>query len=137
MIKLTPKQEKFAQCVADGMSQAEAYRTAFDCKPTTKSETIHAHASRLMSDGKVSARVSELRKMLTERSLWSREDSVIVLAEIARGEGEDTKSSDRVNAVKALNAMHGWDKQVIDHQSSDGSFGAKSLNITVVGKDDE
>ena len=26
---LTPKQEKFAQCVADGMTQADAYRTAF------------------------------------------------------------------------------------------------------------
>jgi len=37
MSALTPKQEKFAQCVAEGMSQADAYRSSYNCKPTTKS----------------------------------------------------------------------------------------------------
>lgn len=36
---LTPKQEKFAQCVADGMTQADAYRAAFDANPPSKSST--------------------------------------------------------------------------------------------------
>jgi len=35
-MNLTPKQEKFAQCVADGMTQADAYRVAYDCAPKHK-----------------------------------------------------------------------------------------------------
>ena len=120
MVNLTPKQEKFAQCVADGMSQADAYRTAYDCAPTTKPETIQNKAHELMKNGEVAARVKELREMLTEKALWSRADSVNILAEIAQDLGN--KAGERVSAIKELNAMHGWNKQVIDHQSSDGSM---------------
>jgi len=119
-VNLTPKQEKFAQCVADGMTQADAYRVAYDCAPTTKPETIQNKAHELMKNGEVAARVKELREMLTEKALWSRADSVNILAEIAQDLGN--KAGERVSAIKELNAMHGWNKQVIDHQSSDGSM---------------
>ena len=121
MVKLTPKQERFANCVADGMSQADAYRAAFDVKPTTKPETIQANASRLMADSTVSARVAELREMLTQKALWSREESVQVLAEIARGGDDTARAGDRVSAVKELNAMHGWNKQTIEHTGANGT----------------
>lgn len=107
-MKLTPKQERFCQCIADGMSQADAYRNAFDVKPTTKPETTQANASRLMADSMVSARVKELRDMLTAKAIWTREDSAKVLSEIALGHDEQGKTSDRVAAVKELNAMHGF-----------------------------
>lgn len=120
---LTPKREKFAQCVADGMTQADAYRAAFTVAPDSKAETVQANASRLMADSMVSARVAELRAALAEKALWSREDSVRTLADIAKGVDEDVKASDRVAAVKALNSMHGWDAPTkIDHTSSDGSM---------------
>ena len=61
-MSLTPKQEKFAQCVAEGMSQADAYRSSYNCKPTTKSDTIINKASELMRNGYITARVDELRK---------------------------------------------------------------------------
>lgn len=109
---LTPKQERFCQCIADGMSQADAYRNAFDVKPTTKPETVQANASRLMSDSMVSARVKELRDMLTEKAIWTREDSARVLSEIALGHDEQGKTSDRVAAVKELNAMHGFNAAI-------------------------
>ena len=123
-MNLTPKQEKFAQCVADGMSQADAYRTAYDCKPTTKPESIQDSAYKVMANPDVYQRVEELREQLAEKSLWSRADSVRVLAGIANsGAGENAaKPTEIVAAVKELNAMHGWNKQVIDHQSSDGSM---------------
>jgi len=119
-MNLTPKQEKFAQCVADGMSQADAYRTAYDCKPTTKPESIQDSAYKVMANPEVYQRVEELRAQLAEKSLWSRADSVNILAEIAQDLGN--KAGERVSAIKELNAMHGWNKQVIDHQSSDGSM---------------
>jgi len=118
---LTQKQESFAQNIADGMTQADAYRAAYDCAPTTKPETIQKRACELMADGVISGRVAELREMLTEKALWSRADSVNILAEIAQDLGN--KAGERVSAIKELNAMHGWNnKQVIDHTSSDGTM---------------
>ena len=127
---LTPKQEKFAQLVADGMSQSDAYREAYNS--SAKPESVHVKASELMADVKVSVRVAELRQSLSEISLWKRTDSVLVLAEIAKGDDPEAKPSDRVQAVKALNAMHGWDKQVIDHTSSDGSMTPKDTSNAVL-----
>lgn len=124
---LTPQREKFAQAVADGMSQADAYRTAFKVRPGTKAHTIQANASRLMTNSEVVTRVNELKAKLAEMALWTRADSVEVLREIARG-GE--KDSDRVSAVKELNAMHGLNApQKIDHQSSDGSMSPTRIVI--------
>jgi len=100
---LTAKQEKFAQCIADGMTQADAYRAAFDAGGM-KAETIIQAASRLMANSNVCARVAELRKKLENRHLWTREDSVRVLREVA----DSGKGSDRVQAIKELNAMHGF-----------------------------
>ena len=74
-----------------------------------------------MADGVISGRVEELRAQLAEKSLWSRADSVNILAEIAQDLGN--KAGERVSAIKELNAMHGWNnKQIIDHTSSDGSM---------------
>ena len=106
---LTPKQERFAQEVASGKSQAEAYRAAFNVKPTTKPETSQANACRLMADSNVSTRVAELRAAVAERVTWTMADSLDVLSTIAKGLDEDAKPSDKVNAVKAINAMIGLD----------------------------
>lgn len=106
---LTPKQEAFAQCIANGMSQADAYRTAFEVGEDTKATTIYPEASKLMDNPNIATRVQGLKDKLAEMALWKRLDSVRVLADIAQGVDDDAKASDRVNAVKALNAMHGWD----------------------------
>ena len=57
---LTPKQAHFARCVAGGMTQADAYREAYDPKASTKSETIHTLASRLMARGEIRSRVDSI-----------------------------------------------------------------------------
>jgi phage terminase small subunit len=54
--KLTPKQEKFAQGRAAGLSQTEAYRAAFDCS-NSSDKTVHEGASRLAANSKVAARL--------------------------------------------------------------------------------
>lgn len=125
---LTPKQEKFAQCIADGMTQADAYRSSFDVAPTTKPESVIVNASKLMADANISQRVAEVRAKLEEKALWTRMDSVRTLSEIAKGGDPEAKSSDRVNAVKALNSMHGWDApQKVDHTSSDGTMSPRPV----------
>ena len=115
MSELTPKQEAFALAIVEGKTQADAYRSAYNTK--AKPESIHVSASQLMADPKISIRVAELRRELEEASLWTRLDSVKVLSEIAKGQDPEAKPADRVNATKALNTMHGWDKLNIDHTS--------------------
>ena len=65
-MNLTPKQERFAQCVAEGMSQADAYRAAYDCSATIKASTVHVKASQLIADTRVSYRVESLRQAAIE-----------------------------------------------------------------------
>ena len=136
MSELTSKQERFAHLVAEGRSQADAYREAF--QSTAKPESVQVEACKLAGKPNVSLRIEQLKQDLVEKSLWTRLDSVQVLAEIARGGNldevlqgiaEPPKASDRVNAVKALNQMHGWDKLVIDHTSSDGSLAPTRIVI--------
>lgn len=125
---LTAKQEAFAQCVADGMSGADAYRTAYDAS-RMKQASIHVNASKLLADAKVAQRVDELRAKLATKALWTREMSVKALVN-AYKEG---KPSDKVSAVKELNAMHGYNTpQRIDLTNSDGSLAPKVIKI--VGK---
>lgn len=127
MANLTPKQERFAQCIADGMSQADAYRASYKVRQGTKPETIQQGASRLMANSNVSARVAELQQKLTEVSVWRREDSVRVLAGIVGEEG--ATRLERVSAVKELNAMHGFNKLVLDHTSNDGTMTPTVINV--------
>jgi transposase len=103
-MSLTPKQEKFVQAIADGMTQADAYRSAFDVKPSTKPETIYKRASELMANGEVTGRLNELKAALTSKSLWTREMSVKALITAYR----EGKPSDKISAVKELNSMHGF-----------------------------
>lgn len=108
-MSLTPKQEKFASCIADGMSQADAYRTAFNAE-NMKAETIHKRASELMGNGEVAGRVQELRGNLATKALWTREMSVRALkVAYAVAKGQDNASG-MTAAVKELNAMHGYNE---------------------------
>ncbi len=129
--KLTAKQQRFAELVAlEGMTQADAYRGAFECG-RMKAETIHEAASRLMADSKVSARVAELKAqiqgMAVEKELWSRVNSIQVLKEIAID--EEARANEKVSAVKELNAMHGFSVTKVEHS---GNIAAKEFvdNLT-------
>ena len=131
MSDLTQKQERFAQLYVELGNASEAYRQAYDS--TAKPESVHVSACKLLDSPKVSLRVQEIQDELEERALWRRVKSVKVLAEIAE---QGDKDADRVSAVKALNAMHGWDKQTIDHTSSDGSLSPTTIEITAPSADD-
>jgi phage terminase small subunit len=104
---LTAKQEAFAQAIASGKTQADAYRHAFDAG-NMKTETIHKRASELMANGDVKGRVVELKGALETKSLWTREMSVLALADIAQG--LDARANEKVAAIKELNAMHGFNE---------------------------
>ena len=129
---LTPKQEKFAACIADGMTQADAYRTAFDAGKM-KPETIHKRASELMGDGAVTGRVRELKGSLATKALWTREMSVQALVQAYKVAKEVNSATGMTGAVKELNAMHGYNAaQKVDISNDDGSL--TPTIIQIIGK---
>ena len=123
--KLTAKQEAFAQAVADGMSQADAYRTAYDAS-RMKQSSIHVNASKMLADAKVAQRVEELRSKLVTKALWTREMSVKALV----GAYKEGNASAKVAAVKELNAMHGFNAPgQLEISNPDGSMRPTVIKI--------
>jgi hypothetical protein len=102
---LTPKQAKFAANLAEGMSQAEAYRNAYDAENMAP-ETIHAHASRLAKRDKVAARVDALigerMRLIETRGVSDRSKVIKLLRQFA----EDDARPDHVR----LRAVELWGK---------------------------
>ncbi len=82
---LTPKQVKFVQGIIEGMSQAEAYRSAYSCK-NMSDNAIYREASVLLKDPKISQRVNELREQLMKEKIMSAQERLELLTRIAKGE---------------------------------------------------
>jgi phage terminase small subunit len=101
---LTSKQENFCQCVADGKTQADAYRASYSSSKMTSKQIIE-EASKLMSNPNISQRVAFLREELSKRALWTREESIQALKVVV---DNPERNTDIVAAVKELNAMHGY-----------------------------
>lgn len=70
--KLTPKQELFAQEIAKGKSQRQAYYEAYPKSKKWKVETVDAQASRLANNNKVLIRLDELKKIAEKKIEWTR-----------------------------------------------------------------
>ena len=106
-MSLTPMQERFAQEVASGKSQAASYRIAYPKSVKWKDSAVWSQSARLMANSTVSARVEFLRAELAEKALWKREDSVRELMAVINA---PDKAVDIVAAVKVLNEMHGYNE---------------------------
>jgi len=108
-VKLTAKQEAFAQAIADGLGQADAYRFAYDAE-NMKDESVYPQASKLMKNPKVATRVAELKAQVADKQLWTREMSVKGLISAYRIALEAKTSTGMTAAVKELNVMHGFNE---------------------------
>ena len=56
---LTPKQEKFCQCIVSGMSGKDAYMTAYNC---SSDRTAYNESNVLMKRDDITERIAELMK---------------------------------------------------------------------------
>lgn len=101
---LTAKQEKFVQGIIEGMSQADAYRSAYSCKRMAD-KTVWENASRLMADSKVKARVQELRDELMKPTIMSSQQRLEWLTGVINSSEEST--GDKLKAADIMNKMQG------------------------------
>ena len=101
--KLTPKQEKFAQCIVSGMSAKDSYYAAYD---TTCNERVaYNEASKLLSRDDMQKRLVELREPLENHArttaLTEREKKRAVLWDII----QNGDNNDKCRALDILNKM--------------------------------
>jgi len=108
-MNLTAKQEGFAQAVAGGMNQSDAYKANYSAI-NWGANALAVEASRVMDNPNVSLRLKELKDALSSACLWTRERSVRGLANIA--DGAESKAGEITGAIKELNLMHGFNAPV-------------------------
>jgi phage terminase small subunit len=98
------RQERFAQELAKGQSQVEAYRIA-GYKPN------ETHASRLVRNGKVAERVAELKAKAAEKTTVTAADITQRLLKIAE-KGEKDGGSAMLAVARAslmdVAKLNGW-----------------------------
>lgn len=101
---LTPKQEKFCQCVVGGMSAKDAYITAYNTKASE--QVLYNESSKLMLRDDIQARIADMRKPLIkaaqETALSEREKKRAWLWNMIENAQND---SDRIRAMDILNKM--------------------------------
>ena len=99
------RHEKFAQGIAKGLSQRNAYRAAFPSSLDWKDTTVDSKASVLAKNGKVLERVKELAEKSTSKAVMTAQERKEWLTGIVKNDLEATK--ERLKAVDILNRMEG------------------------------
>ena len=122
---LTAKQEAFVQNIMQGMSQADAYRSAYNSKRMSD-KTIHEAASRLMNDSKVTARLAELREQIANETIMSAKRRAERLTEFAN----DGDPNVAMKAIDLLNKMTGEYVQKVEAEVTN------AVNINIELSDD-
>ena len=87
---LSPQQEKFAQAVAAGKTLSDAYRSAYNVRPTTLAKSVHESSSTLMAKVKIASRIEEIRAPVIASARVTLEahlDALGVLSERAAARG--------------------------------------------------
>lgn len=115
---LTPKQEKFVQCLVKGMSKTAAYKKCYNAK-NMKEETINSKACLLSKKDNVRARYEELMGKAESKAVMSAQERMEWLTEVLKDiQREPNKKvadlSTKMKALDILNKMSGEYKTILD-----------------------
>lgn len=126
--KLSPNQEEFAKKVAlEQMNYSDAYRAAYP-KQRMSPKTINEAASRLMTDGKILARIEELRAEIDSPRIMSATKRAERLSDLAEN-AEDPYV--QMKAIDLLNKMTGEYVQKVEANVNN------EVTINIELRDDE
>ena len=107
---LTGKQEEFAKNIVQGMSQADAYRSAYDAEDMSDN-AIYREASLLVDHPKVAQRIRELRDSLAKPTIMSAQERLEWLSYLVSA---DVGTTDKLRAIDIMNRMTGEYVQKIE-----------------------
>ncbi|WP_324682518.1 terminase small subunit [Bibersteinia trehalosi] len=121
MHELTQKQNDFCLAYVETGNASEAYRQVYNAI-TMKPETVHRKAKELMDNGKITARIEELKAKHAERHAITVDSLLNELEEARIIAKEKGNPNAMTQATMGKAKLLGLDKQIIDHTSSDDSL---------------
>lgn len=130
-MNMTPKQIAFCQAYLETGDASEAWRRSYDASKSNKN-SVNRRGHEMLQHSKVIAYLAEERAHIMARHRITVDDLLSELEEARTAAlGADTvQSSAAVSATMSKAKLLGMDKQIIDHQSSDGSMsGHLTFNI--------
>lgn len=126
---LTAKQEAFVQNIIQGMSQADAYRSAYDASKMSD-KTIHERASVLAGQDKIKTRLSELRDKLANEKIMTAQKRMEWLTRVVKDDYEKTE-----NKLKALDILNKMDGEYVQKIAAEVQT-ETTINIELVDDDE-
>jgi hypothetical protein len=130
---LTAKQKRFTEAlVLEGMTGADAYRTAYDTKAMPK--TIGDNASRLKADSRIQAEIAALEHAKQVAALHTAEAlrSLVISSLTSALIDPDTKPATRIQAAKVLGQVTEvaafTERKEITHVQDSGSIRSQILD---------
>ena len=96
---LTPKQEKFCQCVVSGMSYKDSYMTAYNCN---SDNTAYQESYVLLQRDDIKEYIATLKKPIEQNVISEREKKRAWLWNMINNA---TNDSDKIRAMDILNKM--------------------------------
>ena len=122
---LTAKQEAFVQNILTGMSQADAYRSAYSTQRMSDN-AVYREASLLVASPKIAQRLQELRDKLAKPSIMTAQQRLEWLTGVINNAEEGT--SEKLKAIDIMNKMQGEYTQKIEANVTN----AVNINIELV-----
>ena len=130
-LNLTPKQESFCQLYIELGNASEAYRQSYDADSMNEN-TVHVKASELLSNGKVSVRIEQIRSEHKKRHNITI-DTLLLELEEARQAAlspmlEKPQTAAAVSATMGKAKLLGLDKKIIDVTTNGESMNKPIMN---------
>ena len=126
---LSPQREKFAQAVASGMNQSDAYRAAYRVRDGTKPNSINVAASQLMANPNIALRVAELRAPAAKAATITLESHLADLQRLRNMAVKEKQFSAAITAEVARGKAAGVHIERADITNSDGSLRPQVIKI--------
>ena len=118
---LTSKQRHFCRLVAEGtMSNAQAYREAYDVSPDANPKTQREAASRLLSRGDVTAMVEDIiakrERVYRDRGLSKRD---LIISKLSEAIDDNDFGVNRLKAISLMADCLGMRRHSLDVTQND------------------
>lgn len=130
-LNLTPKQESFCQLYIELGNASEAYRQSYDADSMNEN-TVHVKASELLSSGKVSVRVKQLKEDHKKRHNITVDTLLLELEEARKAaldpNLEKPQTAAAVSATMGKAKLLGLDKKVIDITTNGESLNKNAID---------
>lgn len=128
---MTPKQEKFCQQYVELGNASEAYRQAYNAA-AMKDATVNRKAKELQDNGKITARIDELKAHHAERHDMTVDDIAEMLKEDRNFARKCETPGAAVTATMGLAKLYGHLRDKVEHTSPDGSMTPKEPTYRLV-----